>query len=76
MGNLRLHYLALVKPFGHVFHLIRTIYRSFEISYFSTDVFLLRFFPAFCSRAEGTMNEVVDSLYGSLLLFSMDLLPP
>ena len=34
--------LALVRPFGRVPDFIRAIYRSFQISYFSTD--LLMFF--------------------------------
>ena len=32
--------LALVKPFGHVPHLIRAILRSFRIFYFSTDLLI------------------------------------
>ena len=67
--------LALVRPLGHVPHLIRAILRSFLIYYFSTDLF-----DIFCSHAEGTMNEVVDPLhgipvyyclsYGPLIIFS------
>ena len=47
--------LALVRPFGHVPHDIRTILRSFLISYFSTDVFFLLFFQALF-HAEDTMK--------------------
>ena len=54
-----IHQLALVSPFGHVSHLIRVILRSFQISYFFTDVFSL-FFRSFSSHEEGTMNKVVD----------------
>ena len=51
--------LALVRPFGNVPNVIRTILRSFQISYFSnwfSDVFFLLFFQSFCSHVEGTMK--------------------
>ena len=39
--------LALVRPFGHVRHLIRAIYRSLQISYFSTDLVVFSFSCSF-----------------------------
>ena len=51
--------LALVRPFGHVPHLIRSIIRSFQIYYFSSDFlmsFSYTFFQSFCSYAEVTMK--------------------
>ena len=67
--------LALVRPFGHVPHLIRVIFRSFQICYFSTDVFFLLFFQSFCSHAEGTMNKVVDPLHGVPVSYCLFRLP-
>ena len=75
--------LALVRPFGHVPHLIHAILRYFPISYFSTD--LLMSFSYSSSNLSVLMrrvqwNLVVDPLhgipvsyclsYGPLILFS------
>ena len=67
--------LTLVSPFGYVPHLIRVILRSLQISYFSTDVFVL-LFRSFCSHAEGTMNKVVDPLHGVSVSYYLFLCAP
>ena len=74
--------LALVRPFGHVPHFIRAILRSFQISYFSTDL-LMSFsysFNLFVPMRRVQINLEVDPLhkipvsyclfYGPLILFS------
>ena len=81
--------LALVSPFGHVPHLIRAILRSFQISYFSTDLLMsfLLFFQSFCFHTESTMRFgswllawdpgfLMPFLWNLLYYFPKSLLPP
>ena len=74
--------LALVRPLGQVSRLIRAILRSFQISYFSTNLvsFYCSSFNFFFPMRRIQCNLVVDPLhgisvpyylsYGPLILFS------
>ena len=50
-----------VRPFGHILHLIHAFLRSFQISYFTDEVFSLTLLPIFLL---GTLNEVGNPLHG------------
>ena len=64
--------LALVRSFGHVLHLIRAILRSFQISYFSTDLmsFCCFSFDLFVLARRVQWSLVVDPLHGIAFLMS------